>query len=108
MNTLCLCSLPDRNVRLRVLNVASHAVDQRLQRMRPFSREASSAIAIGVDVGHSVLLQLGCMSLCPFRRAEQHGLFAVPRAVNDGPLRLPSLLAKFTQRTALLQQCDLS
>src|ERR1700722_16090509 len=43
------------------------------------------------------------MSLNPLRRTEQSGFFAVPRAVDDGALRAPSLLVQFAQHARLFE-----
>ena len=49
-----------------------------------------------------MLLQFVGVRLGPFGGAQQAGLFAVPDAINDGALRLPSLLQQLAERRVLL------
>ena len=55
----------------------------------------SAPVAIGVDISDRVLFKIRGMRLRPFGGTEQPRLFAIPEAVNDGPLRLPALLQQF-------------
>ena len=50
--------------------------------------------------------QLGRMRLHPFGRSEQHRLFAVPRAENNGALRLEALLHQLANRARLFEERD--
>src|SRR5215471_14901728 len=47
--------------------------------------------------------QFGFVRLDPFRRAEEARLLAVPRCIDDCPLRLPALLPQLAERARLLQ-----
>src|SRR5271170_7654955 len=71
--------------------------------MRPFRAKQSPPVAVGIDVGDSVLLQLRGMRLGPLRRSQQARLLAVPEAIDHGALRLPSLFKQFRQRACFLQ-----
>ena len=51
-----------------------------LERVRALGVEEAAAVAVGVDVGDRVLLQLGLVRLDPLGRSEQRRLLAVPRA----------------------------
>ena len=79
-----------------------------LQRVRAAGAEISAGVGVGIDVNRGVLAQLSCVRLRPSGRAEQHGLFAVPSAVDDGALRLPALLHQLAQRAGFLQQRHLA
>ncbi len=48
------------------------------------------------------------MVLSPLRRAQQHGLFAIPGAIDDRALGLPTLLQQFAQGARFFQQRDLA
>src|SRR5439155_23868507 len=85
--------LPDRQVRFGIANVARHAVDEALERMRSADVEEAAAVAVGVDVRDGVLAQIVRVGLDPLGRSEQPLLFAVPGGVDDRPLRRPALLA---------------
>ena len=80
VDALRLRALPNRYVCLRVLNVASYAVDQRLQRMRALGFKESAAIAIGVDVGHRVLLQAQQHESPPIRLSRAAWALRRPRS----------------------------
>jgi len=43
--------------------------------------------------------------LGPFRRTEQSGLFSVPRAIDDGPLRRPALFDELAEAARFFQHC---
>ena len=92
IDALRLQPLPDRDLRLRIVDVARHAVDELLQRVRALHAQIAAAVAVGVDVDGGLLLQLVGVRLGPFGGAQQPRLFAVPHAVDDGALRLPALL----------------
>jgi len=66
--------------------------------MRTAGIEEAPVIAVGIDVSDGPLLKFVAMGFDPLGRAQQAGLFAVPRAEDDRPLRIPSLfmqLAKY-------------
>ena len=65
--------------------------------------QVAALVAVRVDVDDAVLLQLVVVGFGPFRRAEQRRLLAVPRAVDDRALRLPSLLEELAVRARLLE-----
>src|SRR6185312_5139668 len=71
--------------------------------MRPFRAKQAAPVAVGIDVGDSVLLQFRGMRLGPLRRSEQARFLAVPEAIDNGSLRFPPLLSQFRQRSRLLQ-----
>src|SRR6185312_14054767 len=77
---------PYADVLFRVGHIFLDTGEQALQRMRAFSAEESAAVAVSVDVDRRMLLEFVGVRLRPFRRAEQHGLFAIPRGVDDGAL----------------------
>src|ERR1700676_329323 len=67
--------------------------------MRPFGAKEAPPVAIRIDIGDSVLLQLRGVRLGPFRRSQQAGFLPVP----EGPRRIPTLLSQFRQCACLLQ-----
>ena len=99
-----LLALPDRQVRFGILDVSRDVVDEMLERMRAFGLKKPAAVAVGVHVGHRVLLQFGVVRLRPLGRSEQRGLFAVPRAVDDRPLGRPALFVQLAQRAGLFER----
>src|ERR1051326_3547329 len=76
--------------------------------MRTFNTKVAAAIAVSIDVESGVLLKFIAMVLSPLRGAKQHGLFAVPGAINDRAFRLPSLFEQFAERSGFFQQSDLA
>src|SRR5215468_1959807 len=76
--------------------------------MRSASVEISASVGIAVDIDRGVLLKFLPVVFGPFRGTEQHGLFAVPCAVNDSALRLPALLEQQGESTRFFQQRNLS
>ena len=76
-----LPALPDGEFRFRILNVAGHVVDELFQRVRTCHSEIAASVAVGIDVGDGVLAKFVGVRLDPFGRAEQAGLFAIPRAI---------------------------
>ena len=106
--TSSLIALPYGNILFRIGNVSGHGVDEFFQRVRTLHAKKSAAIAIGVDVDGGVLLEFVAVVLGPLRGAEQHGLFAVPRAINNGAFGLPALLEQFAHRARFFQQRDLA
>ena len=103
-----LSPIPDRQLRLGVLDIAGHPVDELLQRVRAAHLEEAAAVAVGVEVGDRVLAQLGGVRFHPLGRAEQHRLLGVPGRVDDGAPRPPALLEQLAQRAGLLEQGDLA
>src|SRR5437764_12511830 len=71
-------------------------------------RQGTSSIGVAVDVHRGMLLELLSVVFGPFGRAEEHGLFAVPGAVDDRALRFPALFEQQGERSSLFQQCYLS
>ena len=68
--------------------------------------EIAAAVAVGVDVRDGVCAQFVGVLFGPFGRAEQARLFAVPRAIDDGALRLPALLEQFAERARFFEHGD--
>src|SRR6478736_9661182 len=81
-----LAALPHRNLFLRIGNVTGHRVHELLQRVRALHVKKAAAIAVSINVDGGVLVELVGMELSPFSGAEQHGLFTIPGAINDGAL----------------------
>ena len=78
------------------------------ERVRAFDSEITAAVAVRIDVGNAVGAQFVVMLLGPFGRAQEPRLFAVPRAINNGALRLPSGFYKLPKRASFFQNCDLA
>ncbi len=78
----------------------------RFQRVRSAHRQIAAIVAVAVDVGHGVLAKFVGVGFTPFGRAEQPGLLAIPHAINNGALRLPSLLEQSGQAARLFHQND--
>ena len=76
--------------------------------MRAFHAKKAAAIAVGIDVESGMLLEFVAMVLSPLGGSQQHGLFTVPRAIDDGALGLPALLEQFAQGARFFQQRDLA
>ena len=51
-------------------------------------------------------MQFVSMVLCPFRRAEEAGLFSIPAGVDNSPLRMPAGACEFTHGTCFFHQCN--
>ena len=102
-----LSPLPDRRLRFWIFDVARHSINKLLQTMRAVHIQNAAVVAVGVDIDGGMLPQFIGMGLDPFGRAEQHGLFAIPRAVEDGAPRLPPLLQQPTQCARFFQQRNL-
>ena len=73
-----------------------------LQRVRTAHGQIAATVAVAIDVGHRMLAKFVGMSFAPFGRAEQPRFLAVPDAINNGALRLPSLFEQSRQGRALL------
>ena len=58
-------TLSDGKLRLRVLNVSGDAVHEMFERLRTAHKKVAAAIAVAIDVGDSVLLQLLVVSFGP-------------------------------------------
>ena len=84
-------ALPYRQLRFRVFNIASNAVDELLEAMRSRHIQKAPVVAIRVDVDGGVMAQFVGVGLHPFGGTQQHRFLAIPRAVNNGAPRLPSL-----------------
>ena len=105
---LCLPPLPYRDVLFRVGSVPRYSVHKFFQGMRAFHFQKTAPVSISIDIDRSVLPQFFRVILSPLRGAEQHGFFAVPRAIDDGAFRLPSLFQQLRQAARLFEQCNLS
>ena len=85
---------------LRILNVTGYIVNEVLQVMRAAGAEKAAAVAVRIDVSDGVLLKFIVMRLDPLGRAQQTRLFAIPRAEDDRPLRIPSLFMQFAEHAS--------
>src|SRR5436190_6987316 len=74
--------------------------------MRAFDSEITAAVTVGIDVGDAVGAQFVIVLLGPFGRAQEPRLFAVPRAINNGALRLPSGFYQLPKRASFFQNCE--
>src|SRR5579871_3145655 len=101
--TSSVAALPHRDILFRISNVAGHGVHKFLQRVRAFHGKKAASIAVRIDVKSGMLLEFVAMILSPLRGAQQHGLFTVPRAIDDRALRLPSLLEQLAQGARFFQ-----
>src|SRR5437016_11288598 len=97
-----LLSLPYGNIFFGIGDVTGHRVYKLFQRMRAIRFQEAAPVAVSIDVDGAVLLQLIGVVLCPFGGAQQHGLFTVPGAINNGAFWLPPLLQQFSQAPLLL------
>src|SRR5689334_18633857 len=70
--------------------------------------EEAAAVDVAVDVDESLALELGRMCLCPFGRAQEPGLLAVPARVDNRARRPPALAIELPHRLGLAHQCDLA
>src|SRR3981081_2929179 len=73
--------------------------------MRSLDIQVSSAVAVAIDIGDGMCLELVGVRFNPLRGAEQSRLLAIPCGVDDRPLRPPSLLVQRAQRAGLLELC---
>ena len=71
-------------------DVTRDIVAEFFQRVRAFDSQKAAAVRVGIDVGDGVLAQFVVVRFRPLCGAEQAGLFAVPRAIDDGALGLPA------------------
>src|SRR5262249_6303809 len=67
----------------------------------------AASVAVSIDVKSGMLLEFVTVKLSPLGGAQKHGLLPIPRAVDDGALRLPSLLEQLTQGAGFFEQRDL-
>src|SRR6266852_7184774 len=74
--------------------------------MGTLQSEKTAAIGVGIDVGDRVFAQFVEMVLHPFGGAEQSRLFAIPRAINNGALGLPTRFDEFTESAGFLELRD--
>src|SRR5258708_22617001 len=93
---------PHRQLGLGIFDLTRHAVDELFERVRALHTQNAAAIAIGIDVDYALALELLAVRLGPLGGAEQPGLLAIPRAVDDGALRFPALLQQRTHRAHFL------
>ncbi len=93
---------------LGVGHVSRHLVDERLQGVGAAHRQEAAGVAVGVDVGHGLRLELVGVGLGPLRGAQQARLLAVPRAVDDGPPWAPARLDQLRHAPRLLQHRHLA
>src|SRR5271166_6204208 len=71
--------------------------------MRTAGVQVASSIAVGIYVCDGMFLKFVAMGFDPLGRAQQAGLFAVPCAEDDGPLRTPSLFMQLAYCARFLQ-----
>src|SRR5260370_40548464 len=75
-----LLALPYTELCFRIGYLAGDIISEFFERVRPFHFEVTAAIAVRIDVRDGVHAQFVIVLLCPFGRAEESRLFAVPRA----------------------------
>src|SRR5690348_4632593 len=95
--------LPNRDVCLRILKIAGYPVYEVFEGRGTPHTQIAAAISVAIDVSYRMLLKLFVMLFGPFRRTEQHGLLAIPGAIDDCPLWPPPLFDEFTQRPSLFE-----
>ena len=78
-----------------------------LQILSSTGEEKAAAVAIGVDVSDGMFAQFIDVRLHPFCGTEQAWLFAVPGAIDDGALGIPSLLVQFAQHASFFELGDM-
>src|SRR6266404_411313 len=100
---LKLRALPDGKFCFRVLNVAGDIVDEFLECVGTLGVEIAAAVGVGIDVNNRVLHQLVAVVFHPFGGADEAGLFAIPRAIDDGALGLPAGFQKFAEGTSFFK-----
>ena len=66
-------ALLDRDVFLRIVDVASHGADQGLQILSSTGAEKAALVAVGVEVSDGVLAQIRQMGLDPFVEPSRPG-----------------------------------
>ena len=71
--------------------------------MRSAGLQEAAAVRVGVDVRDRMPLELRRVLLDPFGGPEQTLLFAIPRGVDDRPLRFPPLPEQRAQRPRLFE-----
>src|SRR5260370_36031053 len=76
--------------------------------VRRFYGKISAAIAVRIDIGNAVRAQFVVVLLGPFGRAQQSGLFSVPRTINNGALGLPAGLDQLAESPRFFQDGNLS
>src|SRR6266566_8743804 len=89
---------PNAEFCFRVGDIPSHVVAEFFEGVRPFYVEIAAPVAVRIDVRYGVRAQFLVVLLGPFRRAKKPRLLAIPRAVNDGSLRLPARLNQLPKR----------
>ena len=94
-------ALLDRDAGLRVGDIGGDRIDEVLQAVAAANAQKAPPIAVGVDIGHALGLQLSGVGLGPFGGAQQHRLLGVPAGVDDRPLGLPAGLDQRPQRLGL-------
>ena len=101
-----LVALPDRDLLLGIFNVASHAIDEFLQGMRSAHGQIAATVAVAIDISGGMPAKFIGMSFAPLGGTEQSGFLAIPHAVNDGALGLPSLLEQSGEAAGFFHQND--
>src|SRR5215470_2469188 len=96
-------SLPHRHVLFRIFNIAGHAIEETLQRMRAGDAQKSTRGVVRVDVSDGMLLEIVQMSFQPFSGADQAGLLTIPCRIDDRALWTPAPLIDFAQSPRLLE-----
>ena len=94
---------PHRNVFFRIFDVAGYGADHGLQVLGSAGAKETAFVAVGVEIEDGVFFQVVDMSLNPFDRAEESGLFTIPSTVDDGALRRPSLLVQFAEHASFFE-----
>ena len=105
-NSVKLMPLPNRQLRLRIGDFASDVIRKLFERVGAFDFEVAAPVAVGVDVGDAVRAQFFIVRFGPLGGAEKPRFLAVPRAINDGALRLPSGLHQLPKRARLFEHRD--
>ena len=99
-----LIALPHRNLLFRIFDVARHAIDEFLERVRAGHAQEPAAVAVGVDVHGRMRAQLRIVLFGPFGGTQQPFFLAVPHAIDDGALRFPALLQQFGESAGFFHQ----
>ncbi len=107
-NFVELLALPGGEFCFRVGDFARDILAELFQRVRAFNAEIAAAIAVGIDVRDAVRAQFVVVLLGPFGRAEKAGLFAIPRAINNGAFRFPAGLDELTESPRFFHEGNLA
>ena len=101
-------ALKNGGVRLGIVHIARHIADKTFQILRSARVKESPAVGVGIDVRHGVLFEFVHVGLDPFDGTQQAGLFGIPRAINNGALRIPALAMQFAQHASFFQHGGLA